>query len=157
PMTEVPPQGHTDLLAQYADQVAEILTRSSDINQKLDCIASQLKTNLLSVNFIDSVLGVVISKIEEGCIDATTIFRSKTNNFRVRTLWWPPGFSTPVHPHHEWGVTGVILNVLSFCIYSGLRSNQPRPSITRHIIAREGEVGKFVPPCVHSVTNPSLH
>jgi predicted metal-dependent enzyme (double-stranded beta helix superfamily) len=144
-------------LEAFATRVAHIVRHTSNIQEAVAAIATHLEAHIKQQDFVNAILGEVIDRIATGCLaDVTTIFVDRNDLYRIRTMWWPPSFETPVHCHNAWAVTGVLLNVLSFRVYSNGMDQNDGLHVQRHIVGREGEVGRIIPPCFHSVMNPSL-
>lgn len=76
--------------------------------------------------------------------------------FSVRLVYWPPRFQNSPHEHTFWTVTGVFSNELTFTTYRrGKENDFEHLEVDRRIEGKFGEVGYILPPCIHSVGNPS--
>jgi hypothetical protein len=72
---------------------------------------------------------------------------------RARLFFWPPGFETPPHQHSTWTCSAVLVNIVAFRRHKELSDGEFE--IVDTFVGREGDVGRMVPPSIHSVSNPS--
>jgi len=128
------------LASTVRDALHEVL---SDDDFKLDCLERILRSPSLGNRKVPWT--------------NPPIYVNDRLNYRFRIFFWLPGFVVAPHRHNTWGVTGVLHERSSVCLYrsehdatSGIRRLIPE----RQFVARAGEAGYLVPPCTHSVGNP---
>jgi predicted metal-dependent enzyme (double-stranded beta helix superfamily) len=81
------------------------------------------------------------------------LYCNPKTGLRARLFFWPPGFETPPHQHSAWTCSAVLVNVVGFRRHKSLPDDQSE--IVDYFLGREGDVGRMIPPSVHSVCNPS--
>jgi len=75
----------------------------------------------------------------------------------IRVFYWPAGRENTPHLHNAWTVTGVLHNEIVVETFRDAKTvpDAATPAEPATIVARAGETGYLLPPCVHRLRNLS--
>lgn len=71
---------------------------------------------------------------------------------QVRVIYWPPGYVNPPHEHRTWTLTGILHNRLQI---RSLRHKVGDVLMEHSFDGWRGATGYLLPPCIHTVRNPT--
>lgn len=143
-------------LAAFVDAVSADIGRRDDREVALavrGLVSEALADERFVLDVVDVASAAMVPAIAQW--DNPPIVDDEALEYSMRIIYWPAGTSNQPHRHTCWTVTGVLWNELIFSTYKPSAGDRPPAAIDQRFHGRRGDVGFIVPPCIHSVANPS--
>ncbi|MBD2795217.1 hypothetical protein ID856_01510 [Xenorhabdus sp. 18] len=116
--------------------------------------------NIVSISIVDEVfLYDCVNELIENTKNILNINERKPlyinyeNKWRMNIFLWNPKSENQPHQHNTWSVSGIMHNKIKIKIFEKINE---KISVSKELIASEGQTGYLIPPCIHTLGNPDL-
>ncbi len=146
-------------LKEYCHQVVDVVTAGgADITGVASRVRQLTKAAIVNESFLWACSGRVLDSMEaaEGVWRNLPVYANRGAGILMRVIFWPPGNRNQPHLHSAWTVTGVLHNEIGVETFRGATSVEQATDMTPDsLVARAGDCGRLLPPCVHLLHNPT--